>query len=80
MRCPNYDGSLQPGEAYFEKSGADLMVYGLGSEDLRMRQDDGPEILLLSAADKAAAQFCAECGVVVIATEKGRRSAVRKLR
>jgi hypothetical protein len=78
MNCPNCSGPLAAGETYFKKSAPDFVVFGLGSEDLRMRTDAGDEILLLSAAEKTAAQFCRECGVVVIATEKGKKSAVRK--
>ena len=78
MNCPNCQGALITGEAFFKKSTADFMVFGLGSEDLRMKPDDGNQLLLLSSSEKAAAQFCHECGVVVIATEKGRRSAARK--
>ena len=78
MTCPNCSGSLVGGEAFFKKSGADLVMFGLGAEDLRMRSESGEEILLLTVSEKAAAQFCRECGVVVIATEKGRRSAARR--
>jgi hypothetical protein len=67
------------GEAFFKKSVADFATFGLGSEDLRMRSETGKEILLLGSSEKSAAKFCDECGVVVIATEKGRRSAVRKV-
>lgn len=79
MICPNCQAALLPGEAYFRKSGADFVVFGLGAEDLRMRSEQGDEFLLLSPSEKAAAQFCRECGVVVIATEKGRQSAVRRV-
>jgi hypothetical protein len=65
------------GEAAFKKSAADFVVFGLGSEDLRMKTESGEDILLLTASEKTAAQFCRECGVAVIATEKGRRSAIR---
>jgi repressor LexA len=78
MKCPNCGGSLLAGEAYFKKSGADFAVFGPGAENLRMRSESGDDILLLTASEKAAAQFCRECGVVVIASEKGRRPAVRK--
>lgn len=80
MKCPNCSGELIAGEAYFRKSGADFMVFGLGSEDLRMKTDRGEDFLLLSASEKMAAQFCGECGVALIATEKGKRTAVRKVR
>jgi predicted RNA-binding Zn-ribbon protein involved in translation (DUF1610 family) len=78
MKCPNCDGPLVAGEAFFRKSATDFVAFGLGSEDLRMKTDAGEEFLLLAAAEKTAAQFCPECGVAVIATEKGRRPAVRK--
>ena len=78
MNCPNCQGELITGEAFFKKSTADFAVFGLGSENLRMKRDDGNELLLLSSSEKAAAQFCHECGVVVIATGKGRRPAARK--
>jgi hypothetical protein len=78
MKCPNCNAELVPGEAFFKKAGSDLMAFGLGSEDLRMKSEGG-EFLLLSSSEKAAGQFCRECGVVVLATEKGRRSAVRKI-
>lgn len=80
MKCPNCGEDLVPGEAFFEKSGSDFVAFGLGSEDLRMKTESGEEFLLLSASEKAAAQYCRECGVAVLATEKGRTSAVRKLR
>jgi predicted RNA-binding Zn-ribbon protein involved in translation (DUF1610 family) len=79
MNCPNCSGELIAGEALFKKSTADFVVFGLGSEDLRMKCEDGQELLLLSSSEKAAAQFCRECGVAVIATEKGRRTAARKI-
>ena len=79
MICPNCAGPLIAGEAYFKKSGSDFVAFGLGAEDLRMRSEFGDDILLLTAAEKAAAQFCRECGVVIVATEKGGRSAVRKV-
>jgi hypothetical protein len=44
-----------------------------------MKTEVGEDFLLLSASEKAAAQFCRQCGVAVIATEKGLRSAVRKI-
>ena len=79
MNCPLCDTLLIPGEAYFRKSATDFISFGLGSEDLRMRRDDGlPDIPLLYSSEKTAAQYCEECGVVVVATQKGRRSAVRK--
>lgn len=78
MKCPNCHAALVPGEAYFRKSGADLATFGLGAEDLRMKSEAGEDILLLSAAEKTAAQFCRECGVAVLATGKGRRPAARK--
>ena len=78
MNCPNCHGPFTPGEAYFKKTGADFLVFGLGSEDLRMRSDAGEDFLLLTASAERAAQFCKECGVVVIATEQGRTSAVRR--
>ena len=78
MICPNCSNSLVPGEAYFRKAADDLATFGVGAEDLRMKIDGGEDFLLLSASERGAAQFCQECGVVVIATEKGRRSAVRK--
>lgn len=78
MNCPNCNTQLVPGEAFFKKSGHDFAVFGLGSEDLRMKTDAGEELLLLGTAEKTAAQFCRECGVVVIATEKGRRPAIRR--
>lgn len=79
MNCPNCAGELLAGEVFFKKSAADFVVFGLGSEDLRMRSQAGQEFLLLSASEKAAVQFCRECGVAVIATEKGRRPAARKI-
>lgn len=78
MTCPNCGGLLVAGEAFFKKSAGDFLVFGLGAEDLRMKTDAGEDFLLLSSAEKAAAQFCQDCGVVVLATEKGRRSAARK--
>lgn len=78
MKCPNCSGPLLSGEAFFKKSAHDFAAFGLGSEDLRMKTDGGDELLLLSSSAKTAAQFCRECGVVVIATEKGRRPAIRK--
>jgi hypothetical protein len=78
MNCPNCNGPLIAGEIYFKKSASDFVAFGLGAEDLRMRTDAGDEILLLSSVEKTAAQFCRECGVAVIATEKGRRPAVKK--
>lgn len=80
MNCPNCHGLLQPGEAFFKKPLTDLAVHGLGSKDLHMQTEKGADFLLLAATDKAAAQFCPECAVVVIATEKGRRSALRSSR
>ena len=79
MKCPCCSSELVPGEAFFKKSGSDFVAFGLGSEDLRMKTESGDEFLLLSASEKAAVQFCNECGVAVIATEKGRKSAVRKV-
>lgn len=78
MNCPNCNGPLLTGEAFFKKPLTDLAVFGLGAEDLRMKSDEGEDFLLLSASEKTAVQFCLECGVAVIATEKGRRSAIRK--
>lgn len=79
MKCPNCESNLISGEAYFRKSTSDFAVFGLGSEDLRMKTESDSDILLLSASERTAAQFCEECGVVVIATEKGKKSAVRKI-
>jgi hypothetical protein len=78
MKCPNCGDELVGGEAFFKKSAADFVAFGLGSEDLRMKTEKGDEFLLLAASEKAPAQFCRECGVAVLATEKGRRSAMRK--
>lgn len=78
MNCPNCHGPLLAGEAFFRKSVVDRAVFGLGTEDLRMKSDGGEDFLLLAASEKTAAQFCRECGVAVIATEKGRRPAVRR--
>lgn len=79
MKCPNCDSPLLVGEAFFKKSVPDFVAFGLGAADLRMKSEEGDEFLLLSASEKAAVQFCRECGVAVVATEKGRRSAARKL-
>lgn len=79
MNCPNCSGELLAGEAYFKKSAADFVAFGLGSEDLRMKSEAGEEFLLLSASEKTAVQFCRECGVAIIATERGRRSAARRM-
>ena len=79
MNCPNCTGEMDAGEAFFKKSAADFAVFGLGSEDLRMKRDDGVELLLLTSSEKVAAQLCRECGVPVIATERGRRTAARKI-
>jgi hypothetical protein len=79
MNCPNCNGPLVAGEAFFKKSISDFVVFGLGSEHLHMKIDGGEELLLLSPSEKAAVQFCRECGVAVVATERGRRSAVRKI-
>lgn len=78
MHCPNCQGPLIAGEAFFKKSAADFAIFGLGAEDLRMKTATGDILLLLTATEKAAAQFCPECGVAVIATEKGRRPAVKR--
>ncbi|WED65257.1 hypothetical protein PXH66_00115 [Synoicihabitans lomoniglobus] len=78
MKCPNCDAPLISGESVFKKNASDFVVFGFGSVNLKMKTDDGEDLLLLDASEKSAAQFCRECGVVVIATEKGRRSAVRK--
>ena len=56
------------GEAHFKKSASDLVVFGLGWADLWMKKETGGDELLLVSTDKAAAQFCAECGVAVLAT------------
>ena len=79
MNCPNCGEALEPGEAYFKKAVAEFLVSGAGAEDLRMKTQRSGDFLLLSPHEKTAAQFCHECGVVVIATEKGRRSAVRRV-
>jgi predicted RNA-binding Zn-ribbon protein involved in translation (DUF1610 family) len=79
MKCPNCNGDLIRGETFFKKSISDLMAFGLGAEDLRMKREDGVEILLLSSSEKAATQFCPECGVAVIATGMGKRPAARKV-
>jgi len=79
MKCPNCSAGLVPGEAFFKKSGADFVVFGLGAEDLRMKTETGEEFPLLAASERAAVQFCRECGVAVLATEKGRKSAARKI-
>lgn len=80
MKCPNCDGPLVGGETYSKKSASDTAVFGAGWCDLWMKTDDtGEQMLLLLSSEKNAAQFCRECGVAVIATEKGRRSAARKL-
>ncbi len=80
MKCPNCSGPLLSGEAFSKKSASDVAVFGLGWSDLWMRSDqNGDEVLLLRSTEKNAALFCRECGVVVIATEKGRRSAARKV-
>lgn len=70
---------MEDGEAHFKKSASDLAAFGLGWADLWMKRSGGGDDLLLVSTDKAAAKFCQECGVAVIATEKGRRSAVRKV-
>jgi hypothetical protein len=79
MNCPNCGTLLSRGEVYFKKAVADLVAFGLGGEDLRIKTEVGEDLLLLSSSERAAGQFCGECGVIVIATEKGRRSAVRKI-
>ena len=79
MNCPNCSGPLVAGEAFFRKAVSDFVVFGLGSENLRMKIDGGEVLLLFSSSEKAAVQFCRECGVAVLATERGRRPAVRKI-
>ena len=80
MNCPVCNQALEAGETYFKKSATDFAAFGLGSENLRMKTDTGKDLFLLAPPEKAAAQFCHECGVVVIATERGRRSAARKIK
>ena len=55
-----------------------FLVFGFGSKDLVMTTHAGEDFMLLGASETAAAQFCGECGVAVIATEKGRVSAVHR--
>ena len=76
MKCPNCNGLLVPGEAFFRKSVGNFLVFGFGSKNLIMRTREGEEFELLAASETAAVQFCGECGVAVIATEKGRVSAL----
>jgi hypothetical protein len=78
MNCPNCQGPLIAGEAFFKKSVTDLVAFGLGSDDLWMKSEQGDENLLLTTAEKAAVQFCRECGVAVIATGQGRRRAAHR--
>lgn len=79
MNCPNCKNPMIDGEARFRKSASDFAAFGLGSADLWMTKATGGNELLLVSTEKAAAKFCEECGVAVIATEKGRRSAVKKV-
>jgi len=79
MKCPNCQGDLIAGEVFFKKSLTDFAVFGLGSEDLRMKTESGEELLLLGASDRRAAQYCRDCGVAIVATETGKRSAARKV-
>ena len=76
MKCPNCNGPLIPGEVFFKKSVGNFLVFGFGSKDLVMSTEGGEEAILLAASETAAVQFCEECGVAVIATEKGRVSAL----
>lgn len=70
---------MEDGEAHFKKSASDFVAFGLGWADLWMKRSGGGEDLLLVSTDKAAAKFCPECGVALIATEKGRRPGARKI-
>src|SRR5438552_3636170 len=73
MKCPNCNGPLVAGEVFFKKSLGNLLMFGFfGSKDLMMATPEGEEVRLLAASETAAVQFCEECGVAVIATEKGR--------
>lgn len=80
MKCPNCHAPLSSGEAYFKKSGVDFLASGQGAEDLRMRRDSGEDFILLAPAEKAAALFCDECGVVVLATGRGKVPAAKRIR
>jgi len=78
MNCPNCNTDLIPGDAFFKKSLTNFALFGFGSKDLVMTTNAGDDIFLLAASERASAMFCEECGITVIATEKGRVSALRK--
>ncbi|MEO6001754.1 MAG: hypothetical protein ABIZ04_04090 [Opitutus sp.] len=79
MKCPNCNGPLVAGEVFFRKSLGNILLFGFfGSKDLVMATREGDEATLLNSSERAAVQFCEECGVAVIATEKGRVSALGK--
>lgn len=67
-----------PGDVSFRKSVGNFLLFGFGSKNLVMTMEEREEIVLLWASETAAAQFCEECGVAVIATEKGRASALEE--
>jgi len=78
MKCPNCNTELVPGDVFFKKSLTNFAIFGFGSKDLIMTTNQGDDISLLEASERASAMFCEECGIAVIATEKGRVSALKK--